>query len=89
MNREKEAMKKTKKKGFLKETKEERFLRTAKIVKIEPLQAGTGYCAGRVFKEFPGADKNKVLDLLRDKFFEGKSEPQAVEEVILILSQGQ
>ena len=89
MNREKEAMKKTKKKRFLKETKEERFLRTAKIVKIEPLQAGTGYCAGRIFKEFPGADKNKVLDLLRDKFFEGKSEPQAVEEVILILSQGQ
>ena len=82
-------MKKTKKKGFLKETKKEEFLRTAKIVKIEPLQAGTGYCAGRVFEEFPGADKNKVLDLLRDKFFEGKSEPQAVEEVILILSQGQ
>ncbi len=46
-------MKKTKKKGFLKETKKEEFLRTAKIVKIEPLQAGTGYCAGRVFKEFP------------------------------------
>ena len=64
------------------ETEDDRFLKKAKVLKIESLHRGTGYCVRKVLEKFPHADRAEIFRHLNRYLHQNISEKKAVRKLI-------